>query len=176
MIFVLVVAVALIADQGSKLWARHSLPVRPAACAIPDDIVAGKCGGAPVPVIDGFWEWRLSFNQGAAFSMLESQGGTRVLLSLIASLAVIGIGWMVKKAREDQRTLVVGLGLIAGGALGNLCDRVYFGVVTDFVRWHYHQHSWPIFNVADVVLFIGVGVMMIATLREPKAAPAARTA
>jgi signal peptidase II len=51
--------------------------------------------------------------------------------------------------------------LIAGGALGNLIDRIAAGDVTDFVRWHWHEHMWPIFNVADAALLIGVALLLV---------------
>ena len=66
------------------------------------------------------------------------------------------------------------LALVAGGAVGNLIDRIYFGVVTDFVLWHYKTHEWPVFNVADVVLVIGVGLMFIDIQKEGKREKRAR--
>ncbi|MCA9673791.1 MAG: signal peptidase II, partial [Myxococcales bacterium] len=57
---------------------------------------------------------------------------------------------------------------VAGGAIGNLVDRVYFGVVTDFVLWHYHAKEWPVFNVADVALVVGVGLMFLDIFRESR--------
>jgi signal peptidase II len=75
---------------------------------------------------------------------------------------------MLRKARTDQRVLHWALALVAGGAIGNLIDRIYFGVVTDFVLWHYHEHEWPVFNVADIVLVVGVGLMFIDIQIEGK--------
>ena len=115
-IFLLVGLFTLIADQASKVWARHELPVHPTPCAIPDDVVARKCVGTAVSVIDGFWDWRLSFNPGSAFGLFDSQGGARVFLSIIGILAVLAMIVMVKKAKNDQRLLAIALGLVAGGA------------------------------------------------------------
>jgi signal peptidase II len=167
-IFLLVAFLTLVFDLGTKYWARASLPVHPDKCAIPDDIVAHKCVGTKVAVIDGFWDWRLSFNPGSAFGLFDSQGGARVFLSIVGILAVLLMVLMVKKAKNDQRLLAIALGLVAGGAVGNLCDRIYFGVVTDFVLWHYHASEWPVFNVADVALVIGVGMMFFDVGKEPK--------
>src|SRR5262249_41447443 len=75
---------------------------------------------------------------------------------------------MMRKARTDQKILHWALALVAGGAVGNLIDRVYFGVVTDFILWHYHEHEWPVFNVADIVLVVGVGLMFIDIQKENK--------
>lgn len=158
-IFLLVAMITLVADHASKYWARNSLATHPAGCAIPADIVAHKCVGVKETVIDGYWDWRLSFNPGSAFGLFDSQNGARVFLSIVGVLAVVAMVFMVKKAKDDQRLLAIALGLVAGGAVGNLLDRMYFGVVTDFVLWHYHAKEWPVFNVADVALVIGVGMM-----------------
>src|SRR6266550_4761027 len=90
------------------------------------------------------------------------------LLSLVGIGAVFGMIWMLKKARNDQRILHWALALVAGGAVGNLIDRIYYGVVTDFILWHYKHHEWPVFNVADVVLVVGVGLMFIDIQKENK--------
>jgi signal peptidase II len=157
-----------------------------APCVIPDDMMpirypgdsidrAPACRADPEPVLDSFWHWRLSMNPGSAFGLFSSQGGARIGLSVVGVIAVIGMLWMLRKARSDQKILHWALALVAGGAIGNLIDRVYFGVVTDFILWHVgtfnpHQlrweHEWPVFNVADVVLVIGVGLMFIDIQKE----------
>jgi len=171
-IFLLVAFLTLVFDLGSKYWARASLPVHPDKCAIPADIVSHKCMGVKEPVIAGFWDWRLSFNPGSAFGLFDSHNGARVFLSIVGILAVIAMVFMVKKAKDSQKLLAIALGLVAGGAVGNLADRIYFGVVTDFVLWHYKSHEWPVFNVADVALVIGVGMMFLDVGKEPKKKPA----
>jgi len=169
-IFWIVSILSLVADQATKIWARASLPVHPSGCAIPEDIIARKCMGMPVKVIDGFWDWRLSMNPGSAFGLFGSFGAsfTRVFLSLIGIAAVVGMVYMLKKSRSDQRVLHWALALVAGGAVGNLIDRIYFSVVTDFVLWKYNGHEWPVFNIADVVLVVGVGLMFIDISKENK--------
>ncbi|MBE7448258.1 MAG: signal peptidase II [Kofleriaceae bacterium] len=172
-LFLLVAMFTMIADQATKLWARDALPVHPAGCEIPDAVVAGTCIGLNEPVIDGYWDWRLSFNQGSAFGLFHGQTGARVFLSIVGVLALGVMVWMVKRARDDQKWLLWALGLVAGGAVGNLIDRIYFGVVTDFVLWHTpakeaksmyrYAHEWPVFNVADVALVVGVVIMLFAS-------------
>ncbi len=182
LVFLIVAALSLVADQATKIWARGALPtVRvdggAVACIVPDDMmtrhVEGQdidrppvCHGHPVTVIDGFWKWRLSMNPGSAFGLFSSQQGARIGLSVVGIIAVIGMFWMLRKARRDQTILHWALALVAGGAVGNLIDRIYFGVVTDFVLWHYKTHEWPVFNVADVVLVVGVGLMFIDIQKE----------
>jgi signal peptidase II len=62
--------------------------------------------------------------------------------------------------------------MVAGGALGNLVDRLHDGAVTDFVRWRINDHRWPIFNVADAALLIGVAILLIEGLRTRRRAAA----
>lgn len=170
-LFAIVATLSLIADQATKIWARAALPVVSlrhggAACVVPDDIANRTCQGHPVSVIEGFWDWRLSMNPGSAFGLFSGQTSARVFLSVVGIAAVFGMIWMLHKARPDQRILHWALALVAGGAVGNLIDRIYYGVVTDFVLWRYETHEWPVFNVADVVLVIGVGLMFIDIQKE----------
>ncbi len=175
-IFWIIGGLSLIADQVTKIWARHSLPVDGhgtgpgGVCLIPDDIITRHCGGRAVEVINGVWEWRLSMNPGSAFGLFGSFGAsfTRIFLSLIGIGAVVAMGFMLKKARSDQRVLHWALALVAGGAVGNLIDRIYFSVVTDFWLLKYKTHEWPVFNIADIVLVVGVGLMFIDISKENK--------
>ena len=184
-VFLIVAALSLVADQATKVWARESLPTArirggSAMCIVPDDLVRASapaapgqpgdprpaCAGTAVPVVHGFWEWRLSMNPGSAFGLFSSQEGARIGLSIVGIVAVFGMLWMLRKARPDQKILHWALALVTGGAIGNLIDRMYFGVVTDFILWRYQTHEWPVFNVADIVLVIGVGLMFIDIQKE----------
>jgi signal peptidase II len=167
-VFAVVGVLSLVADQATKWWARLALPTAPPDCGV-QAIVDRKCQGLPVTVIDGYWDWRLSMNPGSAFGFLaNSPAFGRWFFTLVGIGAVIGMVYMLRKARSDQKVLHWALGLVIGGALGNLIDRVGFGVVTDFVLWHYHTHEWPVFNVADVALVVGVGLMFIDIHKENK--------
>lgn len=154
-IFLIVAPLTMILDQITKIWARSSLPTGP----------DGR--GISQVVIENFWEWRLSHNPGSAFGLFGDTSGARIFLSIVGFVAVGAILWMLHKASDDQRRLTVALGLVAGGAVGNLIDRVGFGEVTDFVVWKYYQHEWPTFNVADVALVIGVGLLFLDIGKEP---------
>lgn len=174
LILIVVGVLSIVADQGTKIWARHSLPVighgtNNGTCVIPEDmaVVPPLCGGQAVTVIHDYWDWRLSMNHGSAFGLFaNSPEVARWFLSLVGIGAVIAMFIMMKKSREDQTILHYALALVVGGAIGNLIDRMYFGVVTDFVLWHYKTKEWPVFNVADVVLVIGVGLMFIDIQKE----------
>ena len=157
--FLAALMVVLAFDQGSKVWAR-TLPTRPANCGV-TDLAAFRCSGVPQPVIEGFWDWELAENRGAAFSSFASEAAGQIVLALIAAGALVAIGIAAARTRPDRRLKQIGLACIAGGALGNLIDRVRDGSVTDFVRWHVRGHMWPIFNVADAALLIGVTVLLV---------------
>jgi len=178
-VFLVVGFLSLFADQATKIWARSSLPTdrlsgfgvtvdKSVPCEIPDDIVNRHCQGHEVPFAGSFWSWRLSMNPGSAFGLFSGQNSARIFLSIVGIAAVFGMMWMLRKARNDQRILHWALALVAGGAVGNLIDRIYYGVVTDFVLWRYQTHEWPVFNVADIVLVIGVGLMFIDIQKEGK--------
>jgi signal peptidase II len=179
-LFAIVSLVSLIADQATKIWARHVLPLECGAAGqgnldVVDALVQRRCVGKAVPFIDGFWEWRLSMNPGSAFGLFSGTGSFgRIMLSIVGIAAVGGMIWMLRKARTDQRILHWALALVAGGAVGNLIDRIYFGVVTDMVLWRYKTTEWPVFNVADVVLVVGVGLMFIDIQKENKREKVAR--
>jgi signal peptidase II len=154
--FTVFAVVTLVADQVTKLWARHGLPVD------------SRGYGKPVSVIENFFDWRLSYNTGSAFGLFSSVTGARIFLTIVGMIALGAIVWMVHKGRDDQRRLMVGLGLVGGGAIGNVIDRVAFGKVTDFVVWKWYSHEWPTFNVADAALCVGVGLLFLDLGKQAK--------
>ena len=120
----------------------------------------------PVPVIQPFLNWTLAYNYGAAFSFLADQAGWQKWffagLALIMSLFLIG--YLIKAPRQ-AKLLSVGLALVLGGAIGNLIDRLLHGHVIDFIHVHYADvWHYPIFNIADVGICIGVALIVIDML------------
>lgn len=95
--FAVVGVATTLADQLSKWRARSTLPVTPDGCAVPDDMVDGRCVGVPVSVISDLWDWRLSMNPGAAFGVFSGQAGARVFLSIVAVVAVAVMVYMVHR-------------------------------------------------------------------------------
>ena len=146
--FLVLLALVLAFDQGSKAWAR-TLPA-----------------GVPQPVVNGYMDWELAQNKGAAFSTFVGEDGTRIALSIVAAVAIGAIGWAAYKSKPEQGMRRAAYAVIAGGALGNLVDRVRLGSVTDFIRWHVHDAMWPIFNVADAALLSGVVLLFLAARHE----------
>jgi signal peptidase II len=128
-------------DQLTKLWARHSLRPRfPSA----------------VEVIPGFFDLRYSENPGAAFGLLRDVPWARWVFFAVGIAAGFLVWTYLKKAKPHEGRLGAELGLLAGGALGNIIDRVLFSRVTDFIVWKVKSHEWPTFNIADAALVIGI--------------------
>jgi signal peptidase II len=148
-IVVAVAALSVTIDQIAKSIAEHNLRDRTI------DLVLGA-------------RLVLTYNSGAAFSVGTGRSGVFTVLASITVVFVLGYALWA----HQNRVRAVMFGLIIGGAAGNLVDRLARpngGRVIDFVelaRWY------PVFNIADVSLFLGIALMLFITLREPKAAPA----
>jgi signal peptidase II len=152
-LFGLCAALSIALDQWTKALARAHL--RPVHFMHPKVVV----------VVDGFFNLRYSENTGVAFGMLQQLPGGRLLLTLLAVTALVLVIAYLRKTDARATRLHVALGLVGGGAIGNLVDRVLYGRVTDFVVWHVKDHEWPAFNVADAALCAGVGLMVLDMLR-----------
>jgi signal peptidase II len=117
------------------------------------------------PVFDGFWNWVLVYNKGAAFSLLANQQGSwvKILFGFIAFFVSI---FIINYILNKMYSLLSGIGLsfVLGGALGNLIDRIIHGRVTDFIDWYYRSYHWPAFNIADSFISIGVVLLVIEGL------------
>lgn len=118
-----------------------------------------------VVVIPGFWDFQYTRNPGAAFGFLAKQNASwrRPFFVVVTLIALSIILYMVYGIMLKQQLLIWALSLIAAGAVGNnLIDRIRFGYVIDFIVWKYtDQYRWPTFNIADVCISIGVGLMAI---------------
>lgn len=150
-LFAALAAATVVLDQVTKYWARHAL-VR---------WIEGRAVASPATVIDGYFDFRLSYNTGSAFGLFAGMGGARVWLSLVGVIACVAIFLVLRKATDQQKWLTSALALVAGGAVGNVIDRALFGKVTDFVVWKIGRHEWPAFNVADAALVAGVLILFL---------------
>jgi signal peptidase II len=146
-LFVLVAIVSIAIDTVSKVW-----------------VVATLSPGEPVRLLGGAIYLSLTRNSGAAFSMATNLTGW---LASLAVVVVIGIGWYAWR-RLGSLTWAIALGLIAGGALGNLVDRIFrapgfmTGEVVDFISlFHPYGKGFAIFNLADSSLVVGVGLVIL---------------
>ena len=111
--------------------------------------------------VTSFFSWTYLQNSGAAFSLLADGGDLhRYLLlgiSLLASLALIV--WM-HKTLPSLRQRLLGQSILLAGAMGNLIDRALYGAVIDFIDLHYKGFYWPVFNLADSFIFIGIAFLL----------------
>ncbi len=124
--------------------------------------------------ITGFFNLVLTHNTGAAFSLFsdEDGAGQGVKMAALALVSVLPFLYFYVKATPGERLLLSGLGLIWGGALGNIHDRLRWGAVVDFLDIHAAGYHWPAFNVADIAICLGGGLLALCLCREqPKDAP-----
>jgi signal peptidase II len=168
-----VLVVGLVAlDQWTKVWAVKTL-------AVAGPYVFQTRGGGtvewanrPSNTIDIFSSWfafRYAENRAAAFSLTESIpfAWRMPLLIGISVAAVGGVIWYLYKLGPAARLSQVALGLILGGAIGNLIDRVWLGYVVDFIDWHWAgQWHFPTFNVADSAIVVGGAILILFAGRE----------
>jgi signal peptidase II len=137
----------LAADLGSKTWAEHRLDGYPGIVEI--------------------WKNHLALilarNRGGAWGLLQStsENVRRPFFLLVSVAAIAFIMTLYRRLQPHQRALQWGLPLVLGGALGNVFDRIRYGHVIDFIDAHVGEHHWPTFNVADIAICVGVGLMAI---------------
>jgi signal peptidase II len=126
--------------------------------------------GVPVTIIDGLLSLTLVLNPGLAFGLLgglpETWRWMVAALSLVALVVLARVALRVLPAGGRAGRLAIGL--IFGGAVGNLIDRARFGAVVDFVDVHRRGWHWPAFNVADSAITIGVALLALRMLTEPR--------
>ncbi|MBU1274360.1 MAG: signal peptidase II [Proteobacteria bacterium] len=122
----------------------------------------------PVTIIPGFARLVLAYNTGAAFSSFATMDGARWMLVGATLVALALAAWAACGPLGRQRGAFLALGLICGGALGNLVDRLRLGKVVDFVDLYAGNWHWPVFNLADAAITVG-GVYLAWALIRGKA-------
>jgi signal peptidase II len=142
--------VVIIADQATKLIADSQLPFNQLVNVFP------------------YFDWRLSYNTGAAFSFLAGAGGWQrwffTILTIVISIVLVV--WIRKLGREEKLT-AISLTLILGGAIGNLIDRLLHGHVIDFIQVWLGSYPWPAFNIADSAIFVGALLLLTSGMASP---------
>ena len=155
----ILVALSILAlDQVSKAWIERMLPV-----------------GGKREVIPGFFNLTHIRNDGVAFGLFAGSDG-RWKVWLLAALALVAIAVVISLIRNtptSNRLSILALGLVLGGALGNLLDRLASGAVTDFLDFYRGGYHWHNFNVADSAISVGVTLLLLDSLvlsrRNPRA-------
>ena len=139
----------IVLDQGAKYLAEILLTLH-----------------QPVPVLP-FFNLTLTYNTGAAFSFLAAAGGWQRWFFLGLGIAVsIGLLIWLKRLKPQDKWLAMALAFILAGAVGNLIDRIWLGKVIDFIELYYDRWSFPVFNIADIAINIGAGLLIIDSFRH----------
>ena len=141
MYFLLVALLVIIFDQLTKYY-----------------VVSNFYLGESVPVIENIFHWTYILNPGAAFGMFE---GSRWFFVVIAIGVLVGIWYMKDEINEGGWMMQYGAALFGGGAIGNLIDRARSGLVIDFFDFR----IWPVFNVADIAICVGVSMILWKVLQ-----------
>jgi signal peptidase II len=148
---VVLAVLVVIVDQLTKLWIMNNFALYEQQKIIP-----------------GFFNLVYVTNTGAAFGFLA--GGKSWLRQVFfIGVAIVAMGVIVFAygyLKKQGRLYVYALGLIAGGAIGNLIDRLRFGSVVDFLDFYLGSYHWPAFNAADSAITIGVGLFLLGTLQQ----------
>jgi signal peptidase II len=122
------------------------------------------------PIIDGLLSLSHVNNRGAAFGFLSDARlpYQPVLLSVLSFAALVAIAYYFVRLPASARLPRLALALVLGGAVGNLIDRLRLGYVVDFIHVYWRQHAWPDFNVADSAITVGVVLLILDILFEPR--------
>jgi signal peptidase II len=147
-VYYLIALIVFLVDQGTKYLIATRLEL-----------------GEQIPVIGNFFLITSHRNRGAAFGILQGQ---QWFFFLVTVVVVGGIVWYLNKTRHSRKMLSVALGLVLGGAIGNFLDRMISGEVVDFLLFNFGSYSFPIFNVADSCIVIGVGLILLDSFRDLK--------
>ena len=149
-IYLLLALAVLAADQWSKLWIEQNFEFHQVKRLLP---------GLNLTRIE---------NTGVAFGLFPAHGTTwgTVLLTALGVTALIVVLLYFLRTDRAERRLLAGLGLILGGAVGNLTDRVMAGAVTDFIDVYVKNYHWHTFNIADSAISVGIGLMILDLLLE----------
>ncbi|MFW5498738.1 MULTISPECIES: signal peptidase II [unclassified Maridesulfovibrio] len=140
-------AVTLVLDQITKIAVREKMVL-----------------WASETIIPGFFNLVHVVNKGAAFGFLNRADITwqRNFFVVVTIIALGAIAMLLKSADKKDKFQIVGLGLVLGGAIGNLIDRILYHQVTDFLDFYYGSHHYPAFNVADIAICLGAFAMIVS--------------
>jgi signal peptidase II len=144
-------AAVFLADRGTKQW------------------ILGLREANALPIeVTPFFNLVFTWNRGITFGLFNSAEGAEwgrwILLAVTAGISIALTIWL---ARAKGWRLILALGLVIGGAVGNLVDRALYGAVVDFLDFHLLGYHWYVFNIADSAIVCGVGLLLLDSLLTP---------
>ncbi len=153
MIYYIIVLVVIACDQLTKIWILHAFQLYEVKEVIP-----------------GLFNLVYVTNSGAAFSMLAGVNSPwrHYFFLAVGLVACIGLTVAYYRFRKGHGGYGIALALIAGGALGNLIDRLRYGSVVDFLDFYLGEHHWPAFNVADSAICVGAVLFLVVNILEER--------
>ncbi|GAE33877.1 signal peptidase II [Halalkalibacter akibai] len=128
-------------------------------------VVTEMALGEKITLIENVLYFTSHRNQGAAFGILQGQ---MWFFYIITVIVIVGIVYYMQKEGRHSPLLGISLGLVLGGAIGNFIDRLFRGEVVDFVDTYIFTYNFPIFNVADAALCVGVGLLFIKMIQDER--------
>jgi len=146
-----IAALVVIIDQLTKLWIMANFGLHEQQNVIP-----------------GFFDLVYVTNTGAAFGFLAGSKSwlRQVFFVGVVIVALVVIVYAYGHLKKQSKIFVYSLGLIGGGAVGNLIDRLRFGSVVDFLDFYLGSYHWPAFNAADSAITVGVGLFLLGTVLQ----------
>jgi signal peptidase II len=169
------------ADLWSKAWAMGAISRvqthPPPLCSPPPGMshyLPQRMATREITLLREFLDFQYAENCGGAFGLLHgaSEAVRKPFFLLVTVGAIAFIVFLYRDLERGQKASKWALPLVLGGAIGNLVDRVRLGYVVDFIHAHWHnRHHWPTFNVADIAITVGIGLMLLEYVVGPKPAP-----
>lgn len=148
-IYYVIALIVFLVDQGTKWLVATRMTI-----------------GEEISVIGDFFLITSHRNRGAAFGILQGQTWFFIVVTTIVAVALI---WYIYKVKsQPDKILPVALAMVLGGALGNFIDRLLMGEVVDFFKFNFGSYTFPIFNIADSAIVVGVGLIILDTLLETR--------
>ena len=149
MIYYVIALIIFLVDQGSKWLVKTNMDL-----------------GQEISVIGDFFYITSHRNRGAAFGILQDQRWFFIVVTIIVVIALV---WYIQKIKsQPDKLLPLALSLVLAGAIGNFLDRLLMGEVVDFFKFNFGSYTFPIFNVADSAIVVGVALIILDTLLESR--------
>lgn len=137
-------------DQLTKFWILQYLNAN---------------GSGFIQIIPGFFQLVIVWNRGVSFGMLNNAGANQWILVIISLLVIVALLYWFAKTQQSNLIAAISIALIAGGAFGNIIDRLYHGAVLDFLLFYWRQYHYPAFNIADSAICVGAFLLFCSSFQ-----------